>query len=162
MGPVIGGVLVGLAGWRLVFWFNLVAGLLVMLAALVTVPESADPQASPIDVAGFVLGPLALGTAIFAVIHGETTGYRDPAVVALFVVSAIAAGLFVVVEQRSPARSSTPPTFGEGPFTGSLTVAFAAYFGVFSIFFFTALYLQVVVGYSPTAQPSCSCPWRSP
>ena len=94
MGPVIGGVLVGLGGWRLVFWFNLVAGLLVLLAALATVPESADPQAARIDIAGFILGPLALGTAIFAVIHGETTGYRAPAVVALFVVSAAAAAAF--------------------------------------------------------------------
>ena len=109
MGPVIGGVLVGLGGWRTVFWFNLGAGLLVLLAALVTVPESADPQAGRIDVAGFILGPLALGTAIFAVIHGETTGYRDPAVVALFVLSAVAASLFVVVEQRSRAPDLRPP-----------------------------------------------------
>jgi len=34
------------------------------------------------------------------------------------------------------------------PFSGSLCVAFATYFGVFSIFFLTALYLQVVLGYS--------------
>ena len=68
------------AAGALVFWFNLAAGLLVLLAALVTVPESADPQSGRIDVAGFVLGPVALGAAIFAVIHGETTGYRDPVV----------------------------------------------------------------------------------
>ncbi len=80
MGPVIGGVLVGLGSWRTVFWFNLAAGLLVLLAALVTVPESVDPQSGRMDIAGFVLGPVALGAAIFAVIHGETTGYRDPVV----------------------------------------------------------------------------------
>ena len=148
LGPVIGGVLVGLAGWRLVFWFNLAAGLLVLLAALVTVPESADPVSSPVDVAGFVLGPLALGAAIFAVIHGETTGYRDPTVIALFVVSGIAAALFGYVEQRSADPIFDPAYFRRGSFTGSLTVAFASYFGVFSIFFFTALYLQVVAGYS--------------
>jgi EmrB/QacA subfamily drug resistance transporter len=148
MGPVLGGVLVGLGGWRTVFWFNLAAGLLVLLAALVTIPESADPQAGPVDAAGFILGPLALGTAIFAVIHGETTGYRDPAVVALFVVSAVTAVAFVIVEQRSPAPIFDHVYLLKVPFTGALTVAFAAYFGIFSIFFFTALYLQVVVGYS--------------
>ena len=137
------------------FWFNLVAGLLVLLAALATVPESADPQADRIDIAGFILGPIALGTAIFAVIHGETTGYRDPAVVALFVVSAVTAVAFIVVEQRSPAPIFDHRFLLRAPFTGSLTVAFAAYFGIFSIFFFTALYLQVVVGYSAyrTAAP---------
>jgi predicted MFS family arabinose efflux permease len=145
---VIGGILVGLAGWRLVFWFNLAAGLLVMLAALVTVPESADPVPSHVDAAGFVLGPLALGTAIFAVIHGETTGYSDPAVIALFAVSAVTALLFVAVERRSADPIFDVAYLRRGSFTGSLAVAFAAYFGVFSIFFFTALYLQVVVGYS--------------
>jgi hypothetical protein len=38
--------------------------------------------------------------------------------------------------------------FRRRPFSGSLTVAFAAYFGVFSIFFLTAIYLQVVAHYS--------------
>ena len=148
MGPVIGGVLVGLAGWRLVFWFNLLAGLLVLLAAAVTVPESADPQAHRIDVAGFILGPIALGTAVFAVIHGETTGYRAPEVIALFVLSAVAGVAFIVVEQRSPAPIFDHRYLARAPFTGALVVAFAAYFGIFSIFFFTALYLQVVIGYS--------------
>jgi EmrB/QacA subfamily drug resistance transporter len=148
LGPVIGGILVGLAGWRLVLWFNLAAGLLVMLAALLTVPESSDPVPSRVDAAGLVLGPLALGAAIFAVIHGETTGYSDPVVIALFAVSAVTALLFVAVERRSADPIFDVAYLRRGSFTGSLTVAFAAYFGVFSIFFFTALYLQVVVGYS--------------
>ena len=44
-------------------------------------------------------------------------------------------------------------------FSGSLAVAFAAYFGVFSIFFLTALYLQVVLGYTATTRLRSSCPW---
>ena len=130
------------------FWFNLAAGLLVLLAALVTVPETVDPQSGRMDIAGFVLGPVALGAAIFAVIHGETTGYRDPVALTLFVVSAVAAVAFVAVEARAPAPILDPSYLLRAPFTGSLSVAFAAYFGIFSIFFFTALYLQVVVGYS--------------
>ncbi len=39
--------------------------------------------------------------------------------------------------------------FRSGPFVGSNFVAFAAYFGTFSIFFFTALYLQIVANASP-------------
>jgi len=95
-----------------------------------------------------VLGPVALGAAIFAVIHGETTGYRAPSVIALFVLAAAAGAAFIVVEQRSRAPIFDHRYLLRPPFTGVLTVAFAAYFGIFSIFFFTALYLQVVVGYS--------------
>src|SRR5208283_429151 len=84
MGPVIGGVLVGLGGWRAVFWFNLGAGVVAFAAARTTVPESADPQSARFDVAGFLLGPAALGTVVFAVILGEAAGYAAGHIIALF------------------------------------------------------------------------------
>jgi predicted MFS family arabinose efflux permease len=148
LGPVIGGLLVGVSGWRAVFWFNLAAGVAVLLVALAVVPESADPRAARWDVAGFVLGPLALAAAIFAVILGETHGYRSPGIIALFCVAGAALALSVVVEQRAAAPMIELRHFASPAFFGALVVAFAAYFGIFSIFFFTALYLQVVVGYS--------------
>ena len=148
MGPVIGGVLVGLGGWRAVFWFNLGAGLLALAAASVTVPESADPQSTRFDFAGFLLGPIVLGTVIFAVILGETAGYAAGHIMALFAIGGAAAILFLFVEARSRAPMLDVAYLRKPAFSGSLVVAFAAYFGVFSIFFLSALYLQVVVGYS--------------
>jgi len=148
MGPVIGGLLVGVGGWQAIFWFNLVAAAVVLIAAQQTVPESADPQRARFDIPGFLLGPLALGTIIFAIIWGETAGYSAAGVVTLFAIGAVAAALFVVVEKRSPAPILDMSYMRRPPFSGSLGVAFATYFGIFSIFFLTALYLQIVVGYS--------------
>ena len=164
MGPVIGGVLVGLGGWRAVFWFNLAAGLLVLLAALVTVPESADPQSGRIDVAGFVLGPVALGAAIFAVIHGETTGYRDRRRSSpLRGEPPWPPSLFVAVEQRSAGahlRPRLPPAgavhrLADGRLRGLLR----------------HLLDLLLHGALPAGRGGllrlphggrCSCPWRSP
>jgi EmrB/QacA subfamily drug resistance transporter len=148
LGPVIGGVMVGLGGWRYVFWFNVAAGAAALIAAHLAVPESADPQNAKFDVAGFVLGPLAVGAAIFAVILGETEGYFSPGIMALFALSAVLIAAFVVVERRSPAPTLDVDYFRKPGFSGAMVVAFAAYFGIFSIFFFTALYLQIVTGYS--------------
>ena len=148
LGPVIGGVLVGLGGWRNIFWFNLAAGATVLVAALLTVPESSDPQNARLDFAGFILGPLALATVIFAVIVGETSGYADPGIMTLFAVGGAATVLFVIAERRSKAPMLDVSYLRRPAFSGALIVAFAAYFGIFSIFFFTALYLQEVVGYS--------------
>jgi EmrB/QacA subfamily drug resistance transporter len=147
-GPVLGGVLVGLGGWRNVFWFNLAAGAVIFVAALMTVPESADPQSVRPDVPGFILGPVALATVIFGIILGETAGYAAPWIIALFVIGAVTMGLFVANELRSQAPMLDIRYFRRPAFAGALTVAFAAYFGIFSIFFFTALYLQEVIGYS--------------
>jgi EmrB/QacA subfamily drug resistance transporter len=149
LGPVFGGILVGIGGWRDVFWFNLAAGAAIFVAAWMTVPESADPLSARKDWAGFILGPVALGTTIFAVILGESRGYAAPGMIALFVIGFVAAGLFVLAEIRSPAPIFDVRYLRKAPFSGALAVAFATYFGIFSIFFFTALYLQEVVGYSP-------------
>ena len=148
LGPVIGGLLVGVGGWRDVFWFNLAAGVAILLVAVAVVPESSDRPSARWDIAGFVLGPLALAALIFAVILGETHGYRSPLILALFVVGGAALAASILAELRAPAPMLDLRYFRRPPFTGALVVAFAAYFGIFSIFFFTALYLQVVVGYS--------------
>ncbi len=148
MGPVIGGVLVGLGGWRAIFWFNLGAGVVAFAAARTTVPESADPQSARFDVAGFLLGPAALGTVVFAVILGEAAGYAAGHIIALFAIAAAAMALFVFVERRSKAPMLDVAYLRKPAFSGSMAVAFAAYFGIFSIFFLSALYLQVVIGYS--------------
>ncbi len=61
---------------------------------------------------------------------------------------AVALGLFIFAESRVKTPMLEVKYFRRAPFSGSLTVAFATYFGVFSIFFLTAIYLQVVLHYS--------------
>jgi EmrB/QacA subfamily drug resistance transporter len=148
MGPVLGGILVGLGGWPAIFWFNLAAGVVVFAAAISTVPESADPETGRTDIAGFILGPIALGTIVFAIIIGENAGYTAPHVLTLFAVGAVTMATFVFAELRSKAPMLEMNYFRKLPFSGSLFVAFATYFGVFSIFFLTAIYLQVVLEYT--------------
>jgi len=82
------------------------------------------------------------------VILGESRGYASAPIVALFILGAATSVAFVLTELRSPAPMLELRYFLKAPFAGALAVAFATYFGVFSIFFFTALYLQLVIGYS--------------
>jgi predicted MFS family arabinose efflux permease len=110
--------------------------------------ESSDPETGKTDFVGYVLGPLMLGLLVFAIILGETMGYTSWKVLTLFGAGVLALVLFILAEQRAKAPMLELRYFRRPPFSGSLTVAFAAYFGVFSIFFLTALYLQIVIGYS--------------
>jgi EmrB/QacA subfamily drug resistance transporter len=149
MGPVIGGILVGIGGWHAIFWFNLAASVLVLGAAIPLVTESSDPEGGKTDFLGYVLGPVFLGLLVFGIIIGETRGYTSWQVLTLFAGGVVALVLFILAEQRAKAPMLELRYFRRPPFSGSLTVAFAAYFGVFSIFFLTAIYLQVVAHYSP-------------
>jgi EmrB/QacA subfamily drug resistance transporter len=148
MGPVIGGILVGIGGWPAIFWFNLAACVVVIAAAIPLVSESSDPETGKTDWFGYILGPVALGLVVFAIILGETLGYTSWKVLTMFGAGVIALAMFIVAEHRASAPMLEMRYFRRAPFSGSLTVAFAAYFGVFSIFFLTAIYLQVVAHYS--------------
>jgi len=149
MGPVIGGVLVGLWSWRAVFWFNLVFGIAALIAAAVVLPENSDPVRARLDIPGFVVGALALGCATFATIAGETAGYITGWILALYGVAVIGAVAFVLVERRAENPVLDVRFFRKPPFAGSTILAFTTYFGIFSIFFFVALYLEVVGATSP-------------
>ena len=144
MGPVVGGALAGLYSWRAVFWFNLFFGAVALVAGAVTLPENADPQSRRLDLPGFALGASALGTVSSAVIAGETAGYLTWWVVLLFCAGATAAAGFVAFERRAPNPMLDIGYFRRPPFSGSNFVAFATYFATFALFFFVALYLQVV------------------
>jgi EmrB/QacA subfamily drug resistance transporter len=145
LGPVVGGVLVGLWSWRAIFWFNLFIGAVALLMAWRFVPETSDREAGGIDWLGIALGALALGCVSFGIIQGEQSGYLTWWIDLFFGLSVVFAALFVHVEHGSRRPILDLSLFRRGPFSGSVFVAFAAYFGTFSIFFFTALYIQVVV-----------------
>jgi EmrB/QacA subfamily drug resistance transporter len=148
-GPVIGGLLVAADGWQGVFWFNVAAAILIIALAIRSVPESSSPQSEPLDFLGFVVGSLGLGALTFAVILGETNGYRTSWVIALFLLGVVSLVAFVRIERRARSPLLDIDYFHSSRFSGAMVVAFILYFSIFSIFFFTALYLTAVIGYSP-------------
>ena len=148
LGPVLGGVLVAAGGWENIFWFNVAFGLVVLAAAWWFVPESSDPQGRHLDVFGLAFGAAALICVTFAVIEGETVGYGHWWIPPLFVLSALAAIGFVLVERRVRDPVLRLDFFRIPTFTGANAVGFATSFGLFAVFFFSALYLQVVANFS--------------
>ncbi len=148
LGPVIGGLLVGAGDWRSVFWFNLALGVVLLTAVARYVPESRDPAAGRLDLAGFVLATAGVGCLVYAAISGEFRGFGDPLVVALFVVGVACLIAFWPVESRVAAPMIEPAYVRPPIVRAALFAGFAVYFGVFAIFFLTALYLDVGLHYS--------------
>jgi EmrB/QacA subfamily drug resistance transporter len=148
LGPVLGGVLVAEAGWRGIFWFNVAFGVASFAAAVRFVPESSDPQGRELDLPGLATGATALIGATFAVIEGENAGYRTWWVVLLFVVAAGSAIAFIAIERRTRDPVLRLEFFRIPTFSGATAVGFATSFGLFAVFFFTALYLQIVANFS--------------
>jgi EmrB/QacA subfamily drug resistance transporter len=148
LGPVIGGALVGVWDWRAIFWFNLAFGAAALAAGAIALPENADPDAHRVDIPGFAFGAAALSALIFAVIRAETAGFGAADVIALLCVSVVAGVAFLWWERRAEHPLLDLRYLRVPRFLTANVVAFCAYFATFAVFFFTALYLAEVVGYS--------------
>ncbi|HWE81372.1 MAG TPA: MFS transporter [Gaiellaceae bacterium] len=147
-GPVLGGLLVAVAGWRGVFWFSFALGLVALVAAARTLEESADPEGRTVDLPGLAAGAIAITTLTFALIKGESAGFGRWWIIVLYASSGIAAAAFVAIERRRRDPVLPLEFFRLPTFSIANAVAFATSFGLFAVFFFTALYLQVVSHFS--------------
>ena len=147
MGPVVGGILVGVWSWRGIFWFNLAFGLAALIIAAFVVPES-RPARGPGGHRRQLLGAAALGTLVSAIIDAETNGFADPVVITLLCVAVVTAAAFIWWERRAAFPLLDLKFFRIRQFTIPNVVAFCTYFATFAIFFFTALYLVEVVNAS--------------
>jgi EmrB/QacA subfamily drug resistance transporter len=148
LGPVLGGVFVGGPGWRWIFWFGLGFGAVALGVAAVTLTESRDPEGRKLDVPGLAVGAAAILAATFAVIEGENRGYGTWWIVLLFAAAAAFAVVFVLVEQRVSDPVLKLEFLRNPTFAAANVVAFATNLSVFSVFFFTALYLQLITNFS--------------
>ena len=160
IGPVLGGVLVGVApwGWRLVFLINLPLALLVVVVAQRHVPETRDEQASGrLDVPGAALAALGLAGVIYALIEGPARHWP-----ASIVVSGIAGVLllvaFLVNEQRRPDPMMPLSLFRSRQFSASNLVTLLVYAALAGALFLLPVQLQVVSGFSPVAAGSSLLP----
>ena len=152
LGPVIGGVLADGLGWRSIFWFGVGFGAVAFGVAAVTLTESRDPENRKLDVAGLATGAAAIVAATFAVIEGENRGtgtsYTTWWIIALFAAAALLTVAFVLVERRVADPVLKIDFLRNPTFAAANVVAFAANLSVFSVFFFTALYLQLISNFT--------------
>jgi EmrB/QacA subfamily drug resistance transporter len=155
-GPLLGGWLVGAAGWRWIFLINLPLAVLVVLVALRHVPETRDPSAhGRFDVMGALLAALALAGITDALIEAPVSG---TALIVVPAVIGVAAGVaFVMVERRRGRHDGDGPVppmlplevFASRQFSAVNIVTFVVYAALGAVFFLLVLELQVVSGFSP-------------
>jgi len=149
LGPLIGSLLVFGWSWRAIFWFNVFFGVLAFTSAVIVLPESSDPVKARFDYLGVILGALALGSLTFAIILGESAGYRTWWIDLLFLSAVVMAVAFALAELRAKNPVLNVRYFKIPTFASSTIIAFTVYFGTFAIFFMVALYLQEVGAVSP-------------
>ena len=160
LGPIIGGLLVGVApwGWRLVFLINLPIAIVVVVLARRYVPESRDEQATGrLDVPGAVLASVGLGGVIYGLTEGPATGWT-PVTIAVTATGAVVLALFLLVETRTADPLLPLGLFRQRQFTAANLVTFAVYAALAGALFLLPVQLQLVAGFSPVAAGAATLP----
>ena len=150
IGPLLGGWLVEVATWRLIFLVNLPIAVAVVLVTVRHVPESADPGAvHRIDVAGTASAAVGLGGLTYGLTAWSAGGLSDPLVLGSLGLGVVALLAFVVVERRSSAPMLPLSLFRIKAFSAVNAVTFVVYAALSGVFFFVVVNLQVVAGFTP-------------
>jgi DHA2 family methylenomycin A resistance protein-like MFS transporter len=142
-GPLLGGALIQLIGWRAVFYVNVPVVLLAIVLATLTVAESRERRNERLDYAGTVLAALTLGLITFAVIEA---GHGGPGVPSLLagLAAAVCAAAFVLAERRTEWPMLPLSLFSRPAFSGANAVAGVMNLCTLGLLFVLSLYLQDV------------------
>src|SRR5579859_1764820 len=149
-GPIVGGVLLPLFGWRSIFFVNLPFCLLAVLLVSRFVPEMRDPSSKQrFDLLGLITLSLALFCLVLAIIKGGEWGWTSVMTLSLLGWAVVGLFLFVSLESRHPAPLLDPHLFRSAGFSLSNLATLFYSMAIQSGNLFLTLYLLNVRGKTP-------------
>ncbi|HEX6455555.1 MAG TPA: MFS transporter [Solirubrobacterales bacterium] len=150
VGPVLGGFLTEHVSWRAIFYVNIPVAVGAVLATLFAVRESRDTSVGrEVDYAGVGVLTVGLTALVLALVEGNSWGWGSTEVIALLAGAALALPAFVWVENRVKAPMVQFDLLSDRNFLAAVCVAMIISFGMLGVFFFLALYMQDILGYTP-------------
>ena len=150
VGPVLGGFLTEHVSWRAIFYINIPVAIGAVIATLFAVRESRDTSVGrDVDYAGVAVLTVGLTALVLALVEGNAWGWGSTEVIALLALAAVALPTFVFVENRVKAPMVQFDLLSDRNFLGAVVVALIITFAMMGVFFFLALYMQDILGYSP-------------
>jgi EmrB/QacA subfamily drug resistance transporter len=151
--PVLAGALIDAnlwhVGWRLVFLINVPIGVLALILAVPTLPDSARRSDLKLDIGGVCLVGLALVAIIYPLIQGRAAGW-PVWILAMFAAGVLLLFVFLRHERRHSSNALIEPSLlGNRTYLSGIAVILF-FFGAFSgLLLCVSLYGQLGEGWSP-------------
>jgi EmrB/QacA subfamily drug resistance transporter len=150
LGVLLGGVLTSVLDWHWIFLVNVPIGVTVCILAMRALPRDDQRLAGQrLDVAGALIVTSALMLAVYAIVNGNHAGWLSAQTLGVLAGAALLLMTFVIVESRVqnplvPLRMFRVRNLSAASGVGVLWAG-----AMFAFFFLSALYLQLVLGYTP-------------
>lgn len=151
LGPLVGGELLALGSWRLIFLINVPLALICLALILTVMPR--EPRAAgllwKVDLSGALLCVLGLAGPVFALIEQPRLGWSSAAVIVPLTVGVALFGMFLLRESRARHPMLPLELFKRRNFAAGNFETLSMYAGLATMSFFLTLFLQQIGGYSP-------------
>jgi EmrB/QacA subfamily drug resistance transporter len=150
LGVLLGGVLTDILSWHWIFLVNIPIGAAVYLLSLRLLPaQHGRATGGRLDVAGAVTVTASLVIAVYAIVNGNTVGWTTARTLGLLGAAVALLVSFFVIESRVASPLVPLALFKLRNLAVSNVVGVLWAAAMFAWFFLAALYLQLVLGYSP-------------
>jgi EmrB/QacA subfamily drug resistance transporter len=149
-GVLLGGVLTDLLDWNWIFLVNLPVGAAVFALSLALLPKGgAQAATGRLDLGGAVTITASLMLAVYAIVNGNEVGWLTARTLGLLTAAAILLAAFLTLEAKVRAPLVPLGLFRSRDLSTANVIGVLMAAGMFAQFFFSALYLQQILGYSP-------------
>ncbi len=150
LGVLLGGILTDTLNWHWIFLVNFPIGVIVILLTLRLLPAlPAAAGGGRLDVAGAVTVTSSLMLAVYAIVNGNQEGWTSAQTLGLLGAAAALLGVFLAIESRVRVPLMPLGLFRLRNLATANVVGILWAAAMFAWFFMSALYLQLVLGYSP-------------
>jgi len=150
VGVLLGGLLTNSLDWHWIFLVNLPIGVLVSILTLRLLPPMRTMQnGQRLDVAGAVTITVSLMLAVYAIVNGGEMGWTSVQTLGMLGASVALLVTFLALESRIAQPLIPLALFRLRNLATANVMGVLWSAGMFSWFFLTALYLQLVLGYNP-------------
>jgi len=149
VGVLLGGLLTGGLSWHWIFLVNIPIGLIVIAATLKLLPASRGPGEGQLDIAGSITVTASLMLAVYAIVNGNEAGWTSLTTLGLLglAVALLLAFLWIEARVSAPLMPLSLFRLRNVAVANAVGVLWAA--AMFAWFFLSALYMQLVLKYSP-------------
>jgi EmrB/QacA subfamily drug resistance transporter len=150
VGVLAGGILTDVLSWHWIFLVNLPVGFLVYALSLRLLPTGHGQAANGrVDVAGAVTVTASLMLAVYAIINGNEQGWTSARTLGVLGGAVALLAVFLAIEARISSPLMPLGVFRNRNLSTANVLGVLMAAGMFAYFFFSALYLQLVLEYTP-------------
>ena len=149
VGAVAGGVLTTAISWRCVFLINVPIGAVLIATAMISLTAAQTRRRDSLDLAGAVTATAALAAVVYGVMQTAEHAWASTRVTVPVLSGLLLLALFLVVEQRFAAAPMMPPRLFKNRAVSAANAMLFLFGGIaVAMWFFSALFMQNVLGYS--------------